>query len=210
MTRAGLTVIAAAFGTALLIPPLPAGASPRAAIFSLKGADYRLVPWDYGAAFRCRAGAHIGLLLVGPRGRVWSFAPYDDLARMQAHGCGAGTVVSEIAGVGVDLAAHFAVTVHACVGSCSGYEFLAFAFDGARTDEELGRALGEGGWRFTFPMVTLYVNKGYHECPSHWTRLSYRWAGGHAANYVLQESVTYTSRRCYGSAPKKWPPDPGD
>ena len=84
------------------------------------------------------------------------------------------------------------------------------AFDGARTDEELGRTLGEGGWRFAFPMLTLYVNKGYHECPSHWTRLSYRWTGGHVAKYVLQKSVTYTSRRCYGSAPKKWPPDPAD
>jgi hypothetical protein len=123
----------------------------------------------------------------------------------------AGTKCQErIAGFAVERAAHFAVAVHTCGAVCTGYDFLAFGFDGTRTYEELGQTLGEGGWKFAFPALVLYVNTRYRDCPSHWTRLSYRWTDIYTSKYMLQKSVTYTSRQCYLSSPKKWPPDPGE
>lgn len=210
MTRVWNAVTAAVLGAvALAMPAAPAATTPAAPSFSLKGTPYRFVPWDYGAPFGCRAGAHLGMLLTGPRGRVWSFAPHEDLAHLQTRGCGAGIVVAQVAGLAVEQAAHFAVAVRSCSGSCAGYDFFAFGFDGTRAYEELGQTLGEGGWKFDFPTLVLYVNKRFRECPSHWTRLSYRWRDGSPSQYVLQKSVTYTSRQCYLSAPTKWPPDPG-
>lgn len=35
--------------------------------------------------------------------------------------------------------------------------------------------MGLGGVKFAFPRLVLYENNGYHECPSHWTRLTYEW-----------------------------------
>jgi hypothetical protein len=204
-------VLAIVAGASALGMPAFAGAARAPFSFQLKGIEYHLAPWDYGTAFRCRAGSHVGVVLMSPHGPAWSFAPYGDLARLQTHrGCGTGAVVSQIAGAGVEDAAHFAVAVRSCAGSCGGYDFFAFRFDGTRGYEELGQALGDGGWKFAFPRLVLYVNKGYHECPSHWLRLSYWWTGGYAPKYMLQKSVRYTSRQCFLAAPKKWPPDPGD
>jgi hypothetical protein len=209
MKRFWCAATAAVLVAAALASPQDTGAAPSGLPFTLKGASYHLEPWDYGALFGCRPGAHVGVLLMGRRGRVWSFAPYGDLARLQAHGCGAVAVVSQLVGVGVEQTAHFAVAVHSCAATCTGYDFWAFWFDGTRAYEELGQTLGEGGWKFKFPSLVLYVNTRYRDCPSHWTRLSYRWTDGYLSRYVLQKSISYTSRQCFLSKPKKWPPDPG-
>ncbi len=67
--------------------------------------------------------------------------------------------------------------------------------------EVITQTMGLGGAKFPFPLLVLYVNNGYHECPSLWTRTTYIWTevSNVDAKFILTHEVSHESQQCYFS-----------
>lgn len=157
----------------------------------------------------------------------WSFNVTEIAANLAPNGCKlAGVTASRIVGVARPTgnnALWVVQTQHCGAGSCAGVGANVFLFspEFARINpatgyyysgavrEEISQFLGVGGIRFRFPRLTLYVNNGYHECPSHWTRMIYEWTRiEYEEKFILANAIAYTSRQCVFKN-TQWPPDPG-
>lgn len=107
--------------------------------------------------------------------------------------------------------------------SCLGYDVHVFSFhpshksfaphsgeyDSVTVSEEIQHGLGLGGVKFAFPRLVLYKNNGYHECPSHFTRMTYEWSRiDNYEQFILASAVAYTSHQCVFNT--HWPPDPAE
>ncbi len=67
-----------------------------------------------------------------------------------------------------------------------------------------------GAARLAFPRLFLYVNNGYKECPSHWTRMTYEWTDiDGSMHFILVGALAYTSPHCVFTDGHV-PPEPGD
>lgn len=215
--------LAIALSPLLQIFPLTVGAPLQTFQFAVGGANYELQEVDVGAKFGCPDSTrYVGVILKGHGITRWSFNVDD--AESKAHsGCYPGADESRIVGVAVPTGedAVWVVETTICGVSCAASAVDVFRFwtrlaqidprSGKYTrgavDEEISQSLGHGGVRFEFPRLVLYVNNGYKECPSHFTRMIYAWARiDNYEKFILIDAVAYTSRVCGGQGP--WPPDP--
>ncbi|HEY3248082.1 MAG TPA: hypothetical protein VGK88_07320 [bacterium] len=148
----------------------------------------------------------------------WSFNVSDTANYLAMHGCQPGVSAARIAGTAVPSPdeAIWVIQKLSCGASCSGYDVYVFRFSPQFSTPDLAvfkafeQPLGLGGVKFAFPRLVLYVNNGYKECPSHWTRMTYRWTTipSSQARLILIDAVSYTSPQCY-LRNTVWPPDPG-
>jgi len=186
--------------------------------FEVAHQGFQLFEWDFGIQYGCSPGELVGIVLRratdAHHPNIWTFNVDNVLNGAPARpGCSdleimaGGSLTARIVGVATpsNREAHFVITTLLCGGSCAGYWMEAFRFDGRRVTSSLKRSLGLGGVKFTFPRLALYRNDGYKECPSHWTRFTYRWL---EAAYALIDTTTYTSPICSFGPTTNWPPDP--
>jgi len=202
---------------------------PKSYIVTVGATRFTVQEVDVGIRYGCPKGAYTGILLKDNGGVPrWSFHVTDSASYLASNGCkGAGISAARLVGIAVPTRndAIWVVQVHRCGASCAGDDAHVFRFsprfasinpatgyyDAGSVEEEINQSLGEGGVKFTFPRLALYVNNGYHECPSHWTRMIYAWTTipGWTAKFVLVNAVAYTSHQCVFSH-THWPPDPGE
>jgi len=224
--RAWPIILCAAAALYLLVPPGPwsavTGGAPAsgASAFTVHGTALRLSPVDFGLSLGCPKDRYVGLALyrAGGHDPLWTLRDTSLEQEIQDTRCaGAGSSVARIEGpvtVTPDQHAHVVVSTLICGGSCAGYSVEAFGIRavaaGVRVYPELPyQGLGPGGnqIRVAFPSLTLYRNDGYHDCPSRWTKMTYRWAKD--AGYRRVSRVSYTSPICAAHAPSDpWPPEP--
>jgi hypothetical protein len=203
-----------------------APANPHAFKVVVGGETFTLAEVDVGTKFGCATGAMVGIVLKDSNGFArWSYNLANTASDLAIHGCD-GVSAASVVGVAVPTkdTALWVIQVLHCGASCAGYDVHVFSFhparksfvpnsaeyDSATVSEELQRDVGRGGVKFAFPRLVLYVNDGYKDCPSRWTRLTYEWmkASNMEPKFILKNSVSYTSPQC-GEDPNKWPPNPG-
>lgn len=197
------------------------------------GELFTLAEVDVGIRFGCGAGQVVGVVLKDS-GRIarWSFNLGDTASNLDPHSNCIGTSAASIVGVAVpnNDTALWVTKVLRCGGSCAGYDIHGFSFhpsrksyilnsseyDNRTVPEEIHHWVGLGGVKFSLPRLLLYVNDGYKECPSHWTRMNYEWthSPNTAPKFIPKNKVSYTSSQCYLRLPgesenRHWPPDPG-
>ncbi len=210
-------------GAILILAPVAAAQSLETHSFSEYSFEvgrqrFQLFEWDFGVQYGCSPGELVGVVLRKATDvhhpNIWTFNVDNVLSGAPARpDCGdleimaGGSLAARIVGVATpsNREAHFVTTTLLCGGSCAGYWVEAFFFDGHRVTSSLKVSVGLGGVKFTFPKLALYRNDGYKECPSHWTRFTYRWLG---AAYALIDTTTYTSPICSFGQTTNWPPDP--
>jgi len=202
---------------------------PQTFKVAVGGETFTLAEVDVGTRFDCAAGSVVGIVLKDSKGiSRWSYNLGDTASYLAIHGCD-GTSAANVVGVAVPNSdtALWVIQVLHCGASCAGYDAHVFSFhpshirypphsveyDRATIPEEIQRDLGDGGVKFVFPRLLLYVNNGYHECPSRWTRLTYMWIQASDA-FILKNTVSYTSPQCSlvrlgENSTRHWPPDPG-
>lgn len=221
----------AAFVVLLLVfsigtaPELATALSPPETFhLTVGGAKLELQEVDVGAKFGCSERTrYVGVVLKSHGIVRWSFN-IDDLESMARAGCYTEANETRIVGVAVpsDTEALWVVDTLICgAGSCAGSAVTVFRFSTkfARIDpttglyergsvyEVISEGLGRGGIRFNFPRLVLYVNNGYKECPSHFTRMIYEWTRiDNYEKFILVSAIAYTSHIC-GYNPNS-PPDP--
>lgn len=209
----------------VVLTGLPTVSAPANGSFPLHSFPFvfyqqRLVlsEWDFGQPLGCAPRKYVGLVLRNGAKTIWAFRDVEYERAVRRSGCrGMGGSLAQIAAPGVaeiGASAHFVVAVLVCGGSCAGYTASAFGVQrdvqGIHVYREL-RALdlGPGGdqVRFHFPILTLYRNNSYHDCPSNWTKITYLWSG--TSGYSNKSTVTYSSSTCYFHQPSdRWPPEP--
>ncbi len=204
----------------VLANPLPSAEqqSLRTFRFALAGHRYALYEVDIGRPFRC-SGRYVGVALRDEKATVlWSFNVSKTAGYLAVHGCWPGVSAATIVGTAVPSReeAIWVIQELSCGASCAGYNVHVFRFSPQFSTpdlpvfKEFEQSLGLGGVKFDFPRLVLYVNNGYKECPSHWTRMIYRWTAitSSQAQFILIDAISYTSRQCY-LRNTVWPPDPG-
>jgi hypothetical protein len=209
-----------------------APANPHSFKVVVGGETFTLSEVDVGVRFDCGTGRMVGIVLKDSNGiSRWSYNLGDTASYLAIHGC-SGTLAASVVGVAVPSndTAVWVIQILACGASCAGYDVHVFSFhpsgkhfvpnspeyDSKTVSEELQRDVGLGGVKFAFPRLVLYVNNGYKDCPSRWTRLTYEWMqpAKMEAKFILKNSVSYTSPQCALHSPgedsnRHWPPDPG-
>lgn len=202
--------------------------TPQRFTLDISGDRFILEELDVGTLFDCVRGEAVGIVLKDSSGVTrWSFNVEVAASYLADHGCtGFGTSAASIAGVATPTAqtAVWAVQVLMCGASCAGYDVHIFIFTPsfggtdpktgryrAAVSEEIHQVVGLGALKFAFPRLVFYINNGYKECPSHWTRMIYEWmeVSPAAIRFVPTHTVSYESRQCVFSH-TRWPPDPGD
>jgi hypothetical protein len=227
--RSRIAIACAAVAAGLILPVGPRGAvvgvpaasaAAPARAFSVRGMALRLGQVDFGVPLHCPKDQYVGLALyrIGGRDPLWTLRDTTlEQEIRDSHCVGAGSSVSRVEGpvtVTPDREAHVVVSTLICGGSCAGYSVQAFGIRAAAAgvqvlDELPYLGLGPGGHqvRVAFPVLTLYRNDGYHDCPSRWTKMTYRWAKG--IGYRPVSSIRYTSKICAAHDPSEsWPPEP--
>ncbi len=195
---------------------------PQTHTFKIAGTQFTLQEVDLGAPYGCEKGSMVGIVLRD-RNRIvrWSFNVRDTAASPVVYGC-LSTTAAHIVGIATPTAqtAIWVITVLSCGGSCYGYDVSVFPFDPSwkpnpRTGEydlspEIYERLGLGGVRFAFPRLSLYKNNGYKEVSLALDKDGIQMETSPSGQFILVQGTSYTSRQCYLSNPRRWPPDPGE
>lgn len=185
---------------------------------------FELQEVDVGSKYGCPPGTQVGVVLRDARGLAsWFFNVNDTVEYLTVHGCWlAGTSAASVVGVAVpdNNTALWVIQVLACGASCHGLFVFVFEFHPSwmqfaphpseygdvAVSQVIYHDVGRGGVKFAFPRLVFYVNNGYKECPSHFTRMIYEWTLlDNFEQFILTNAVAYTSHQC-----DTWTPDPGE